>query len=173
MSRLSSMGEMAATVAHELNQPLTAISNYMEAANALLQRGGELPLSRIATVLERAGEKAVRAGQITAGTTAGYVNSRTDKTGFRKTTPFRIMAPLESPFARERAMLSQQYEAEIAAFIRQKGITRCPTACVAPTHASGSAADRVALRQRAERHEAQRQERARRAFSYAPAAQLT
>ena len=31
VSRLSAMGQMAAMVAHELNQPLTAISNYMEA----------------------------------------------------------------------------------------------------------------------------------------------
>ena len=64
-------------------------------------------------------------------------------------------------------MSPQQYDAEIAAFIRQKGITRCPTACAAPTHASGSAADRAALRQRAERREALRQERAQVAFGFA------
>jgi len=46
VSRLSAMGQMAAMVAHELNQPLTAISNYMEAINAVLDRGGELPLPR-------------------------------------------------------------------------------------------------------------------------------
>lgn len=56
-------------------------------------------------------------------------------------------------------MSTRNYEAEIAAFIRTKGVTRCPTACAAPTHASGSAADREALRQRAERLEALRQER--------------
>jgi hypothetical protein len=56
-------------------------------------------------------------------------------------------------------MSPRNYEAEIAAFIRAKGITRCPTACAAPTHASGSAADREALRLRAERLEALRQER--------------
>jgi hypothetical protein len=56
-------------------------------------------------------------------------------------------------------MTPKTYEAEIAAFIRAKGITRCPTACAAPTHASGSAADREALRLRAERLEALRQER--------------
>jgi len=39
VSRLSAMGQMAATVTHELNQPLTAISNYTEAARALLARG--------------------------------------------------------------------------------------------------------------------------------------
>jgi hypothetical protein len=50
-------------------------------------------------------------------------------------------------------------EAEIAAFIRMKGLTRCPTACAAPTQGSGNAADRAALRQRAERREALRQQR--------------
>lgn len=59
-------------------------------------------------------------------------------------------------------MSPQNYEAEIAAFIRAKGgVTRCPTACAAPTHASGSATDRAVLRQRAERLEAMRQEKAR------------
>jgi len=52
-------------------------------------------------------------------------------------------------------------EAEIAAFIRARGITRCPTACAAPTQGSGSAADRAALRQRAEQREAAREEKLR------------
>jgi two-component system, LuxR family, sensor kinase FixL len=64
VSRLSAMGQMAATMAHELNQPLTAISNYMEAARALLERGGDLPLSRISNAIGRAGEQAIRAGKI-------------------------------------------------------------------------------------------------------------
>ena len=64
VSRLSAMGQVVATLAHELNQPLTAISNYMEAARVLLDRGGDLPLSRIGNAIDRAGEQAVRAGQI-------------------------------------------------------------------------------------------------------------
>ena len=64
VSRLSAMGQMAAMVAHELNQPLTAISNYMEAAAALLDRGGDLPVARLRGAMSRAGEQAVRAGQI-------------------------------------------------------------------------------------------------------------
>ena len=63
--------------------------------------------------------------------------------------------------------MSRNYEAEIAAFIREKGVTRCPTACAAPTHASVSAAERDALRQRAERLEALRQEKAREAWARA------
>ena len=64
VSRLSAMGQMAAMVAHELNQPLTAISNYMEAIGALLDRGGDLPLPRLRRAVEHAGEQAIRAGQI-------------------------------------------------------------------------------------------------------------
>jgi two-component system sensor kinase FixL len=64
VSRLSAMGQVAAMLAHELNQPLAAISNYMEGARALLDRGGDLPLSRIGNAIDRAGEQAVRAGQI-------------------------------------------------------------------------------------------------------------
>jgi hypothetical protein len=59
------------------------------------------------------------------------------------------------------------YEAALAAFIRTKGITRCPTACLAPTQGSVAAADRAALRQRAERREAVREERARMAWAHA------
>ena len=49
-------------------------------------------------------------------------------------------------------MSPKNYETEIAAFIRTKGVTRCPTACAAPTHAAGSAADREALRQQRSQH---------------------
>ena len=54
-------------------------------------------------------------------------------------------------------MSSSEYEAAVAAFIRNKGVTRCPTACVVPTQASVPATDQAAL----ERYEARR-ERSRR-----------
>ena len=64
MSRLSAMGQMGAMVAHELNQPLTAIRNYMEAAGELLRRGADVPTARLGTAIERAAEQAIRAAQI-------------------------------------------------------------------------------------------------------------
>jgi hypothetical protein len=64
-------------------------------------------------------------------------------------------------------MSRENYEAEIAAFIRAKGIKRCPTACAAPTHASGNAADREALQRRAERLEMLREEKARHSWARA------
>ena len=39
MSRLSTMGQMASTLAHELNQPLAAISNYLQGSRRLLEQG--------------------------------------------------------------------------------------------------------------------------------------
>ena len=50
-------------------------------------------------------------------------------------------------------MSQNDYDAAIAEFLRRKGVTRCPTVCVVPTHASVSDADRAALR----RHEADRE----------------
>ncbi len=52
------------------------------------------------------------------------------------------------------------YDAVIAEFIRTKGITRCPTACVLPTQGSIDAADRVALEKHAVAQERVRQTKA-------------
>ena len=63
MSRLTAMGEMASTLAHELNQPLSAITNYLKGARRLAEApGGET--HRIAEAVDKAAEQAVRAGQI-------------------------------------------------------------------------------------------------------------
>ena len=56
-------------------------------------------------------------------------------------------------------MTTQDNEAAIAAFIRARGVTRCPTVCAVPTQASIADADRRALRQRDEQKEARRAER--------------
>jgi hypothetical protein len=51
-------------------------------------------------------------------------------------------------------MSSSEYEAAVDAFIRNKGVTRCPTACLVRTQASVPAADRAAL----EHYEAEREQ---------------
>ena len=63
VSRLSTMGEMAAGFAHEVNQPLTAISNYAQVAKRMLTRleleddgGLTEALTKINTQARRAGE---------------------------------------------------------------------------------------------------------------------
>ena len=62
-SRLSVMGQMASTMAHELNQPLTAVMNYLEAARHLLQRGPEAA-ERVEGLIARAVAQAERAGDV-------------------------------------------------------------------------------------------------------------
>lgn len=42
-NRLSAMGAMATTIAHELNQPLTAVLNYLSVAERMLERRGDMP----------------------------------------------------------------------------------------------------------------------------------
>lgn len=63
MSRLSAMGEMASALAHELNQPLSAIANYLSGARRLLDRAG-VGEPRAADALEKAADQALRAGEI-------------------------------------------------------------------------------------------------------------
>lgn len=62
MSRLTSMGEMASALAHELNQPLSAIANYLRGVGRLL--GDDAKTARASEAVDRAVEQALRAGQI-------------------------------------------------------------------------------------------------------------
>jgi two-component system sensor kinase FixL len=64
VSRLSAMGEMASALAHELNQPLAAISNYMKGSRRLLAASPDPNAAKIESALDRAAEQAIRAGQI-------------------------------------------------------------------------------------------------------------
>jgi two-component system, LuxR family, sensor kinase FixL len=64
ISRLSAMGEMASALAHELNQPLAAISNYMKGSRRLLAGSNDPNRAKIENALDRAAEQAIRAGQI-------------------------------------------------------------------------------------------------------------
>lgn len=64
VSRLTAMGEMASALAHEINQPLAAISNYMKGSRRLLAGSADPNLTKIERALDRAAEQAVRAGQI-------------------------------------------------------------------------------------------------------------
>ncbi|WPB58470.1 PAS domain S-box protein [Xylophilus sp. GOD-11R] len=63
VSRLITMGEMASSVAHELNQPLTAISNY---CSGLISRikGGNADPQMLLSALDKTAHQAQRAGQI-------------------------------------------------------------------------------------------------------------
>ncbi len=64
MSRLTAMGEMASTLAHELNQPLTAAVSYLNGCRELISRSKGDDLAMLREGIERAAEQALRAGQI-------------------------------------------------------------------------------------------------------------
>lgn len=63
-SRLSAVGTMASAMAHELNQPLTAVANYLEAARDLLGDADPDTLAFIQEALDAAATQSIRAGQI-------------------------------------------------------------------------------------------------------------
>lgn len=63
-SRLSAMGQMAAALAHELNQPLGAAANFVNAARMTLRGGTPDGVERALARLEKAAEQTVRAGAI-------------------------------------------------------------------------------------------------------------
>jgi len=62
VARLSTMGEMASGLAHELNQPLTAIATNADASIRLLEQGSSA--SRVVEILEKIGIQARHAGEI-------------------------------------------------------------------------------------------------------------
>jgi two-component system sensor kinase FixL len=64
MSRLTSMGEMASTLAHELNQPLSAIANYLKGSRKLLESAADERSTMIRDAMDKAADQALRAGEI-------------------------------------------------------------------------------------------------------------
>jgi two-component system sensor kinase FixL len=64
ISRLTAMGEMASTLAHELNQPLSAIANYLKGSRRLLETRSDDGSGMIRDAMDKAAEQALRAGQI-------------------------------------------------------------------------------------------------------------
>jgi two-component system sensor kinase FixL len=63
VSRLTALGEMASALAHELNQPLSAIANYLKGSKMLMERD-PIPADRVGDAMNRAADEALRAGQI-------------------------------------------------------------------------------------------------------------
>lgn len=64
ISRVTAMGTMASTLAHELNQPVTAVANYVETSLALLQAGAPDCHAIVQEALAEAAAQAHRAGKI-------------------------------------------------------------------------------------------------------------
>lgn len=64
ISRLTAMGEMASALAHELNQPLSAIANYMRGSRRLLENSTDDRSALLRDAMDKAAEQSLRAGQI-------------------------------------------------------------------------------------------------------------
>jgi len=64
VSRLTAMGEMASTLAHELNQPLSAIANLLTGSRRLIDRGREADQAKVREAIDKAAAQALRAGDV-------------------------------------------------------------------------------------------------------------
>jgi two-component system, LuxR family, sensor kinase FixL len=64
MSRVTALGEMASALAHELNQPLSAIGNYLNGLRRMFKAGVPEDAALVRSALDRAAEQSLRAGEI-------------------------------------------------------------------------------------------------------------
>jgi two-component system sensor kinase FixL len=63
-SRLSSMGELAAGIAHEMNQPLAAITSYAQASKRILQSATPDNKEKVTAALDKICDQAIRASDV-------------------------------------------------------------------------------------------------------------
>jgi C4-dicarboxylate-specific signal transduction histidine kinase len=63
LTRVSTLGEMASSIAHEVNQPLTAIATYSQACRRMLE-SGVADSGEVVAILARVTDEALRAGAI-------------------------------------------------------------------------------------------------------------
>lgn len=62
--RINAMGQLSSALAHELNQPLTAITNYIQAGRRLMRSGKAAAPDKVDAVLDKAVEQSARAGDV-------------------------------------------------------------------------------------------------------------
>jgi two-component system sensor kinase FixL len=79
LSRLNELGEMASTLAHELNQPLSAIANYVQGCIRLLSQPLEQQKDMLRGALEETAKQALRAGEIIRHLREMTTRGETDK----------------------------------------------------------------------------------------------
>ncbi len=80
VSRFSAMGQMSSTLAHELNQPLTAITNYVKACRRMMDAAETKPSPKVLETMDKAVAQAVRAGQIIRRMRDFIEKGQTDRT---------------------------------------------------------------------------------------------
>jgi two-component system sensor kinase FixL len=80
VGRVSEMGTLASSLAHELNQPLTAVASYCESARDLLMTEPDAEtLSMVREAMNEAAKQAIRAGQIVRRLRDFMSNGETDR----------------------------------------------------------------------------------------------
>ncbi|MEZ5782898.1 MAG: PAS domain S-box protein [Rhizobiaceae bacterium] len=80
LARLNELGEMASTLAHELNQPLAAISNYAQGCVRLLRELDGSVAARMKDALEEMSKQSLRAGGIIRHLREFVTRGETEKT---------------------------------------------------------------------------------------------
>ena len=80
ITRLTAMGQLASALAHELNQPLAAIMNYVNTAKLLAANSTDAQAGRFKELLEKTSEQAGRAGQIIRRLRDFLVRRESDRT---------------------------------------------------------------------------------------------
>ena len=79
LARLNELGEMASTLAHELNQPLSAIANYVQGSIKLLAQVDNEQVAKVRTALGETASQALRAGDIIRHLREFVTRGETDK----------------------------------------------------------------------------------------------
>ncbi len=79
LARLNELGEMASTLAHELNQPLSAIANYAQGCVRLLRNMKDETASSMQEALEEISRQSLRAGQIIRHLRESVMRGETEK----------------------------------------------------------------------------------------------
>ncbi|HMM64770.1 MAG TPA: PAS domain S-box protein [Mesorhizobium sp.] len=80
LARVNELGEMASTLAHELNQPLAAIANYTQGCVRLLGQMDDTLATRMREALEETARQSLRAGEIIRHLREFVTRGETEKT---------------------------------------------------------------------------------------------
>jgi len=113
LHRLQTAGELAAVLAHELNQPLAAISSYSSAGEKAACGDGEESASQ-REVFRKIGRVALRAGQIIKDLRAFVGHSNAEATAFDASEALRAACALMQGFARRRGIAIELDLQEVA-----------------------------------------------------------
>jgi len=106
VERVSTMGEMASGLAHELNQPLAAIGAYVDACLELLA-SGRIETEQLVEVLRSVSAQADRAGQIIHRLRGMVKRSHPDRTSMSVNDAVREVAELIEPRTRQAGVTLQ------------------------------------------------------------------